>query len=582
MANPKSSQQLSSGCLALFGLPFLAAGLFITWLYFSGFSKWWNARGWEEVPCSIESAELKSSSDGDGTTYRATASYRYQYDGRTYHGDRVSLASGGDNIGDFQQNAHREISQYAGTNPERRFRCFVNPAEPSEAVLYREFRWQLQAFMAVFALTFPAVGAGLVFGGLFGVTTSRKQAARRALAPDQPWTWTTGGATGVIPETPPAGTKAVFLYTLWSACVIAPLLVSTAHTGAFQTEPTAWLLVIFVLLWCIPAWLCIRRLRHRAAVGSARFEPQELPVSPGCLMDGAIVLEKPLPLRGTAMVTLECEKRITRKSGDGTSTATEKIWSHQEQVPSDSVTRDLTGFRLPVRFHLPADAPQSGDSVEDPATRHVWKLSLQVPGTSIHTGFEIPVFRTAKSPAVVAAAAPSIADDTAADLPSLLAARRIVAEFDAQGKPVVITCPPGRHRSLIVFLIIFDLIWTGAAVFLILQDAPLIFRVIWPLSSTVIWLLVFWCILHKRTVTFSPTGLEVRNQIGPVISTELFEKSQITGFSHDTNMSSNNTTFYRVRLESVLGKKKTLVDGITESTTAAALARRLDSWRTSS
>jgi hypothetical protein len=135
---------------------------------------------------------------------------------------------------------------------------------------------------------------------------------------------------------------------------------------------------------------------------------------------------------------------------------------------------------------------------------------------------------------------------------------------------------------LIVFLIIFDLIWTGAAVFLILQDAPLIFRVVWPLSSSIIWLLVFWCILHKRTVTFSATGLEVRNQIGPVISTEAFEKSQIAGFSHDTNMSSNNTTFYRVRLESVLGKKKTLVDGITESTTAAVLARRLDSWRTSS
>jgi hypothetical protein len=46
-------------------------------------------------------------------------------------------------------------------------------------------------------------------------------------------------------------------------------------------------------------------------------------------------------------------------------------------------------------------------------------------------------------------------------------------------------------------------------------------------------------------------------------------------------MSSNQTSFYRVRLESVLGKKKTLADGITEATTAAALVKRLDRWKKS-
>jgi hypothetical protein len=44
-------------------------------------------------------------------------------------------------------------------------------------------------------------------------------------------------------------------------------------------------------------------------------------------------------------------------------------------------------------------------------------------------------------------------------------------------------------------------------------------------------------------------------------------------------MTSNNTSFYRVRLESVLGKKTTLADGITESTTATALVKRLEAWK---
>lgn len=132
---------------------------------------------------------------------------------------------------------------------------------------------------------------------------------------------------------------------------------------------------------------------------------------------------------------------------------------------------------------------------------------------------------------------------------------------------------------MIGFLIVFNLIWTAAAVFLIKQEAPLIFRIIWPVSAAGIWVGVIWSLLHQRRTTFSPLGVEVRNQLGPVSWTQSFEKAHITDFSHDTNMSSGNQSFYRVRLESVLGKKKTLVDGITESTTAAALVKRLEAWK---
>ena len=71
MATPKSSKSLSGGCLALFGLPFLAAGLFMSGLYFYGYAKWWAAQSWEEVPCWIESAELKRSSGSDSDTLQS-------------------------------------------------------------------------------------------------------------------------------------------------------------------------------------------------------------------------------------------------------------------------------------------------------------------------------------------------------------------------------------------------------------------------------------------------------------------------------------------------------------------------------
>jgi hypothetical protein len=261
------------------------------------------------------------------------------------------------------------------------------------------------------------------------------------------------------------------------------------------------------------------------------------------------------------------------------------VWSDHQSVPQDLIIRDLVGFRLPVGFTLPADAPETGLN-EDDEGQYGWKLVLKVPGTAIHSEFEIPVFRTAKSPPVTAGDtannARSMHDDVAADLPNLLAANRIRADFDATGIPVRIHCPPARHKSMILFFIVFDLIWTAAAVFLVMQSAPLIFRIVWPVSATGIWLLVIWQLLHQRTVTLDGAGLHVANRLGPFAWKRNFEKSRVIGFGFDSNMSSGNTQYYRVRLEDVLGKKTTLVDGITGSTAAEALKSRLDQWKRSS
>jgi hypothetical protein len=410
MAKIRPAKQLTGGCLSLFGLPFLAAGLFISGLYFSGFAKWWSARGWEEVPCRIESAELKVSSGDDSDTYQALATYRYEYEGRGYRGGRVSFHSGGDNIGGFQHNAHAELARAAADGTP--FRCYVNPANPAEAVLYRTLRWQMQAFLAIFALSFPPAGAGLVCGGLLAMRAMRREAALRERHPGEPWKWKTAWAQSTIPENAARWSGAPHLYTLWSGLVIVPLIAGAAAAGAFQESGAAWLLLIFAALWAIPASFSIKRLRHRLAVGSARFEPKETPARPGGKLDGAILLEKPPPLRGSAEVSLTCEKSVTTGTGDNRSTSTETIWSARQSVPQDMIMRDLSGFRVPASFTLPADAPES-DSGGDSGTKHVWKLHFKVSDSAIHSVFEVPVFRTGTSPLMENT--PSIHDAASAD-----------------------------------------------------------------------------------------------------------------------------------------------------------------------
>lgn len=592
MSKGNIAQKLSGGCLALFGLPFLAAGLFMSWVYFAGYVKWWRAQGWQEVACRIESAELKVSRGDDGNNYKALATYQYGYGGHQYHGDQVTLNSVGDNMGGFQQKTHRELSRHvvkrpaeaeAGTRPGSAglFRCYVNPANPGESVLYRELRWQTQGFLAMFVLSFPAVGAGLVLGGLIGTRIARRENALRDQYPGQPWKWKSAWADNTIPETTTLGNRALYWYTLWAGLVILPLILATAASGAFQRERSAWWLLVFVVLWAIPGRLSLKRLRHRAAAGATFFEPAHSPAWPGGLLEGSILLAKPLPPRCQPELRLVCEKKVTRGTGDDRSTTVETIWSHQQSVPQEWITRDPAGFRLPVKFVLPADAPES-ESTRESATQHGWKLEFTVPGTAIAAGYEVPVFRTAQSPALDAPAsvrAGTISDEVAVDLPALLAARRIQAEFASDGTPRSIICPAARNRSLIVFLVLFDAVWTGVAVVLLKQHAPLIFCVVWPLSAAAIWLSVIWQLLHRRVVTFSGHGLEVRNQLGPVVWTRVLEKKQISGFSSATNMSSGQTSFYRVWLTEPGGKQTTLVDGITESTTAGVLVKRLEAWQ---
>ena len=467
------------------------------------------------------------------------------------------------------------------------FRCYVNPANPSESVLYRDLRWEMQAFSAIFALTFPAVGAGLIAAGLLGTRAMRREAALRASHPEEPWRWKSAWAGSSIPESAGISKIAVLVYTLWSGIIVFSLIFAAVSSGAFESSPTAWLLLIFVALWCVPAAISLRSVRRRIAVGASSFEPAEWPAWPGGMMHGYVLLEKPPPMRADAEVSLTCEKTITRGSGDSNSVTTEKVWSDRQTVPSDRIIRDLVSFRLPVGFTLPADAPETGLENGD-GIKHTWKLELKVPGTAIHCKFEIPVFRTAKSPppdAVRAGregGARSIHDGVAADLPNLLAANGVRAEFDAAGNPVRIHCPPARHKAMLLFLFCFNMVWSAAAVFLVVQEAPLIFRIVWPVSATAIWLSIIWQLLHRRTVTLDGAGLHVRNQLGPISWKHDFEKSRIVGFSHDTNMSSGSTQYYRVRLESVIGKKSTLVDGITGSATAEAMKSRLDQWKRSS
>lgn len=152
-----------SWALVLFPLPFLGVGLFMVWLCHSGIAKVEKRLSWVEVPAMIIDQNMKKQRSSDknrSTTYRAQGTYRYTFEGKAYVGDSVDGTTGFDNVGSYQSKVAGMMkrAQKSGEG----LTCRVNPANPSEAVLFNWVRPEMVAFQSVFIYSFPTVGVILL------------------------------------------------------------------------------------------------------------------------------------------------------------------------------------------------------------------------------------------------------------------------------------------------------------------------------------------------------------------------------------------------------------------------------------
>lgn len=114
-------------------------------------------RSWNEVVCTIEWLDLETyEGDEGGVTYRLKTRYHYTVDGVTRIGSRVSIHSDADNVGPFDRYAHAQLLPYQKSG--KPFRCYVNPANPSEAILYRQPRWESIALITAVVVIFGGGG----------------------------------------------------------------------------------------------------------------------------------------------------------------------------------------------------------------------------------------------------------------------------------------------------------------------------------------------------------------------------------------------------------------------------------------
>ncbi len=115
---------------------------------------------WVPVQATLLRAGYDTHSGDDSITYEAYADYTYDVDGRQYSNDRVAIAGGADNIGDYHTDMGRRLS--GARSRGESIVVYVDPDEPSQAIIDRSLRWGLIGFKSIFLFVFGGVGLGLL------------------------------------------------------------------------------------------------------------------------------------------------------------------------------------------------------------------------------------------------------------------------------------------------------------------------------------------------------------------------------------------------------------------------------------
>jgi hypothetical protein len=376
----------------LFALPFAAVGAGSgVWLV-KGIVDHHRMQRWQETPATIVWTKLESHSDSDGTTHKATAEYTYQYRGRSYTGRRVALGSGSDNVGSFQEDAHRQLTERRRSG--RPFRCYVNPDDPSDAILFRDLRTEMIVFKAGFTAAFGLGGFGMLALGAWGYRKSKSETALAAAHPDEPWLWKRQWVDGRINSS--SGMMAVFatmFALLWNS-ITWPILY--LMLGEMSRKPNAF--ALFFLLFPVVGvlllvWAAVAVLRLRK-YGRSVFEMESVPGVIGGQLAGVIRTSAKVRAEEGFRLALCCVEKTT--SGDNSS---EKVlWQSEQLIARELLRHDPRRSAIPVLFQIPYDCRPT-ESEPSEYRQATWRLevSAKTRGFDFSTSFEVPVFKTAAS-----------------------------------------------------------------------------------------------------------------------------------------------------------------------------------------
>lgn len=558
----------------LFSLPFAAVGVGMAIWMSSGVLACWKMKNWQETPARIVRAKLECHSDSDGSTYQATAEYTYKFGSRQYTGKRVGVTGGSDNIGSYQQDVHRQLSAHQTSG--RPFRCYVNPNRPSEAVLFRDLRWEMVAFQAVFAEAFGAAGFGLLTFALVAWFDKRGSKALAAAHPDEPWLARKDWAEGKINSSTKTSAIVLFVVTLYWNAISVPLAAVFPHDEVAKANWIPLLVLIFpavgaILLLC----LVVKTLRWRK-YGRSVFEMASVPGVIGGQLAGVVRVSKKVEPDDGFRLTLHCIQTIAA----GDSSSEKSVWQDEQVIGRELSQSNPENSAIPVLFQIPYECLPTDLEGENRPTYWRLTVSAKTPGLDYSATFDVPVFKTPDSNPNFVVDRSLIAGYAAADNPERdLRDAGIIKTASPSGEGFRLVFPMGRTIGMGFVFLLAVVIFGGAPVLMYYLAAPWFVMILFGVVFGAVALICLFAVVdtwfYRSVVDVSPAGLRVVGGLFGMGGEKQIMAANIEKIEPKSRMSSDGAlgarvwydidVSYRPSKKTTIGKRiqgKRLVDSV--------------------
>jgi hypothetical protein len=379
---------LGSAFLTLFSLPFAAIGTVMAYLSLNMVINSIQMSSWPEVPATIEYSELVVGLGSKSTTYSTKAKYKYEVNGQTYNGERVGLSSRSDNVGKFHQEKSEILASYR--EQQKPFPLKVNPADPSDSILFPQIRPSLLVFYLIFAVVFGGVGYGMLAAAIWSSKSAKISSKLEKLYPNQPWMHQQDWSDKRIVYSSKTTFVVVLALAIFVNIITLPVLMTLPSLILEEKQYGALFLLIFNLIgagclyWAFVAFEQWRKFGNSILVFSSN------PVRPGRVFDGQIEVSSSLQRVATKVtVLLEGKSLLTTGSGKNRSTSTTKFFTKSADFP---ISVSMNGGAVHFKFDIPEGVRET--SVGYPNPRVVWTITAtaKVPGVDYYSSFDIPVF----------------------------------------------------------------------------------------------------------------------------------------------------------------------------------------------
>lgn len=562
--------------LTLFSLPFAGVGVGMVFLVAWTIIIYIQQKSWVQVPAKITHTELVAHRSSKSTTYKVEASYDYEYKGKWYRGaSKVSQFSGSDNISRFHQDLHAELKKCFETG--KNYRCFVNPDNHDEAVLYRGLRPVQLGFLTLFAVVFGGAGFSLFTVGLKGVCNDRRIHKLRAVFSDQPWLQRPEWHSGVINSSSKLKMLISIVLAFFWNLISAPVIFAIFADDYARKNKLILLFLLFPLVGLgFIIWAIVNIVRMHK-FGTSQFKLDSVPGVMGGKLSGRICTPVNIAPEDGFELSLKCIKQVLTRAGRNRTTTEYVIWEEDHVVKRELLYQDLTRSEIPVLFAIPYDGRESSVDPSDDETI-IWRLNVKaaVPGLDYDATFDVPVFKTETSSAdfKLTEDIPALTDNVSAA--DLLQRENIIISPAYSSGGTRFTFPMGRNIVSCIVITVITLIWTAIAIAIFIAKAPLFFCVIWGVVDLflIIGLLYSW--FDYRVIEIDKYCMNLSGGLFGIGRTKTIDMKEFDKFSFKMSSQTNKTTFFKILALNKEGKRYSVAGGIKGKKLAETLIEEMN------